>query len=252
MASKASTKSKKGKPQKPQNQQTLTSSCIHLGPPFAGPGPYPGGSWSLLPPPDGRSAPCPGYWAYVKRYPTVGGVVAQLGAETGTGAGSCVLYSGYQYVFTATYSGYQTFALTMNLGPVTRRPRYGRVQIAGVLQLMGPGGRWGDFYDDLPSNTSVCLVMTPLLQAGGLYTLRFGVAPIVENAGYGSYGEAILNSAELNQYLPYGAQAGQLTASGKEAGASGLLASILNSSDEQETEEISLHEAAALGVGYSS
>ncbi|HEX8130316.1 MAG TPA: hypothetical protein VF527_14525 [Pyrinomonadaceae bacterium] len=249
MPTKATTKSKKEKPQ--QQQALLSSSFVHLGPPFAGQGPYPGGVWGLLPPPDGRSTPCPGYWAFVRRFPTIGGVVAQLGAATGTGAGSCVLYSGYQYVFKATVGGDHVIVLTMNMGPVSRLPRYGRVQIAGVLQIMGPGGHWADFYDDLPGNTSVTLVIRPRIQAGGLYTLKFGVAPIVENAGYGSYGEAILNSARLTQYLPYGVQAGTL-AGPKATKRDDLLSSLINSGEEQEAQPISLEEASALGVSYSS
>ncbi|HEV2803171.1 MAG TPA: hypothetical protein VGW12_22075 [Pyrinomonadaceae bacterium] len=250
MPTKASTKSKKGKSQQ-QQQQSFTSSYVHLGPPFAGQGPYPGGQWGLLPPPDGRSTPCPGYWAFVRRYPTVGGIVAQLGANAGTGAGSCVLYSGYQYVFKPTVSGYHFIVLTLNLGPISRSHRYGKVQVAGVLQIMGPGGHWADFYEELPSNTSATLVIQPLIQAGGTYTLRFGAAPIVNNAGYQSYGEAIVNSASLIQYLPYGAQAGKL-APPKDAKRDALLSSFIKAGGEQEAQPISLEEAATLGVGYSS
>ncbi|MDQ1557451.1 MAG: hypothetical protein QOD32_511 [Pyrinomonadaceae bacterium] len=252
MPSKASTKSK-GK-DKPQPQPSLTASCINMGPPFAGQGAYPyplSTGWAQFPYPDGRVVPCPGFWGYGKHYGTTGGIVAQLGAEPGTGAAGCTLYAGYQYNFQATVAGDHIFVLTMNLGPVTRRPRYGRVQVAGILQIMGPGGHWADFYDDLPSNTGLTLAITPRLQAGGFYTLKFGVAPIVENAGYQSYGEAILNSSDLKQYLPYGAQAGQL-APARSAKSSDLLTSLLKSGNEQEAQPISLEEASGLGVGYTS
>lgn len=250
MPTKKTTKSKK---EKPQPQQALAASCINLGPPFAGQGPYPypqSTGWGQFPYPDGRVVPCPGFWGYVKHYGTNGGIVAQLGAEPGTGAAGCSLYAGYQYVFTPRIGGVQTIVLTMSLGPVTRRPRYGRVQVAGVLQIMGPGGHWADFYDDLPSNTGVTLAITPNLTANASYSLRFGVAPIVENAGYQSYGEAILYSADLKQYLPYGAQAGQL-APARSARDNALLTSLLNSGKE-EAQPISLEEASGLGVGYNS
>ncbi|HYG08929.1 MAG TPA: hypothetical protein VD835_03035 [Pyrinomonadaceae bacterium] len=248
MPTKTATKSKKAKPQSPQ---ALIASNVHLGPPFAGQGPYPGGAWGIFPAPDGRIVPCPGFWGFSRHFPTTGGIVAQLGAETGTGVAGCALYSGYQYIFKPTVAGEQTFILTLNMGPVSRRPRYGSVQIAGVLQIMGPGGHWADFYEDLPSNTGVTLAIRPRIQAGGIYTLRFGVAPIVNNAGYQSYGEAILNSAELKQYLPYGAQVAQAARPKAEQGGAALN-SLLNSVDEQEAQNISLHEAATLGVGYSS
>lgn len=249
MPTKSSTKSKTGKSQ-PQ-QQALTSSYVHLGPPFAGQGPYPGGQWGLMAPPDGRSTPCPGYWGYIKRYPTVGGIIAQLGALPDTGAVPCSLYAGYQYVFKATVSGYHIIVLTLNLGPISRSHRYGKVQIAGVLQIMGPGGHWADFYEELPSYSSVTLLIQPLIQAGGIYTLRFGAAPIVQNVGYQSYGEAIVNSATLVQYLPYGAQAGKLLPP-KNAKRDEQLSSLLKAGGEREAQPISLEEAATLGVGYSS
>jgi hypothetical protein len=224
---------------------------MHLGTPFAGQGPYPGGAWGMFPVPDGRSVPCPGFWGFSRHYPTTGGIVAQLGAEPGTGSSGCTFYAGYQYVFKPTVAGDQLITATLNLGPVTRRPRYGRVQVAGVLQIMGPGGHWADFYDDLPSNTGITLAITPRIQAGGVYTLKFGVAPIVENAGQQSYGEAILNSAELKHYLPYGAQSAHASSAAADQGAE-LLNSLLNPGKAPEAGNISLHEAASLGVGYSS
>lgn len=253
MPTKKTTKSKKGKPQPPtQQQQALTASHVHLGPPFAGSGAYPyPAAWGIFPAPDGRSVPCPGFWGFTRHYPTTGGIVAQLGAEPGTGSAGCTLYAGYQYVFKPTVAGDHLITATLNLGPVTRRPRYGRVQIAGVLQIMGPGGHWADFYEDLPSNAGVTLAITPRIQANQIYTLRFGVAPIVENVGYQSYGEAILNSAEVKQYLPYGAQAAQLTRASASPGHS-ILDSLLAEGDERDIQNISLHEAATFGVGYSS
>lgn len=255
MPTKKTTKSKKEKPQpKPQPDQpqtALTASRIHLGPPFAGQGPYPGGAWGKYPPYDGRVTPCPGFWGYVKRFPTVGGIIAQLGAETGTGAAGCSLYSYYQYVFTPTVAGNHYITLTMNMGPVSRSHRYGRVQIVGVLQIMGAGNHWADFHDDLPSHSAVSMAIAPILRTDRVYTLRFGVAPIVENAGYASYGEAILNSADLKQYLPYGVQATNLAPSAATGGID-VLSLVLNSGGEQEAENISLHDAVASGVGYSS
>jgi hypothetical protein len=110
---------------------------------------------------------------------------------------------------------------------------------------MGPGGHWADFYDDLPSNTSVTLVIRPLIQANQKYTLRFGVAPIIENAGQQSYGEAILNSAVLTEYLPYGVSATGF----KAAESSGVLKSLLDPGKQQDARAVSLEDAAAMGVG---
>ncbi|HEX8070321.1 MAG TPA: hypothetical protein VF546_10245 [Pyrinomonadaceae bacterium] len=242
------TKKDKGETNK-KKQQAALASAVYLGPPFYGWGPYPGGAWRRYPVADGLLVPCPGYWGYVKLYPTTGGMVAQLGAEAGTGAGSCLLYTYYQYVFSTPVAGEHIIALTLNLGPVSRRPRYGRVQILGVLQIMGPGGQWADFCEDLPSNTGITLVVRPRIQAGGLYTLRFGVAPLVENAGQQSYGEAIVNSALLTEFLPYGVQAAQ-TVGAKAAGASDdIISALLNSDEQQTTAIISLDDAVQAGVG---
>jgi hypothetical protein len=248
---KSSTKSKKGS--QPQ-QQAQFASGLTLGPPFAGSAPYNQiWAWGKYPPYDGRVTPCPGFWGYVKRFPTVGGIICQLGAEIGTGNVPCTLYSYYQYMFTPGLAGEHIIVLTMNLGPVTRRPRYGVVQIYGVLQIMGPGGHWADVCHDLPSNTSVTLLIRPQMQLGGVYTLRFGVAPNVLNAGpqYPGYGEAILNSAVLTQYQPFGVKAEAIPSAVMTQG-NALLKSVLKGGGEQEAQPISLEEASGLGVGYSS
>lgn len=259
MPTKKTTKSKKGKPQpqpqpKPQTQTQLAALSafrVNLGPPFAGQGPYPDGAWGIFPAPDGRSVPCPGFWGYSRHYPTTGGMVVQLGAEPATGAVPCAFYSGYQYTFSPTVAGGHLIILTLNLGQVTPRPRYGRVQLAAMLQIRGPGGHWADFYENLPSNTGITMAISPTIQAGERYTLRFGVVPIVENAGYQSYGEIIVNNAELKQYLPYNAQAARLAPSKAFQGES-VLSSLLSAGDEREVQTISLHEAATFGVGHNS
>jgi hypothetical protein len=256
MPTKKTTKSKKGKPQsQTQAQPAIASSYVHLGPPFAGSGAYPGGAWGIFPADEARRfTPCPGFWGYSKHYPTTGGIVSQLGAEPGTGAAGCTLYAGYQYTFEPTVAGEHVIVVTMNLGAVTRRPRSGRVQVSGVLQIRTAdmrGSHWADFRDDLPSNTAITLVVKPTLERGRLYSLRFGVAPIVENAGFQSYGEAILNSAELVQYLPYGAPASQLAPPSAAKSDDGL-SSLLNSGNEQEARNISLHDAVTFGVSHNS
>ncbi|HEV2803172.1 MAG TPA: hypothetical protein VGW12_22080 [Pyrinomonadaceae bacterium] len=254
MPTKASTKSKKAKGEsQPQLQQAITASHLNLGPPFAGPGPFPHPAmWSQFPYPDGRRVPCPGFWGFVRHYPTVGGFVAQLGAEPATGLASCALYTGYRYTFTATLTGYHIIVLTLVLGQMTRRPRYGEAQITAVLYLTGAGGYWPDYYPgEVPSNTGITLSLSPLLIRGAVYTLNFWVTPIVYNVGYQSYGEAIVERADLKMFLPLGAQAGELARPEPTIG-NALLGSVINAADELEAQPISLEEAATLGVGYSS
>jgi hypothetical protein len=248
MSATATKTKSKGKKQPQAASAALFATNVQLAPPCAGQGPYPGGAWSTFPAvPDGRVAPCAGFWGYLRRFPSTGGIVAQLGAEPGTGSASCTLYAGYQYVFAPSVGGEHVITLTLNLGPVTRRPRYGKVQIAGVLQIMGPGGHWADFYEDLPSNTAVTLCIRPRIQAYQKYTLRFGVAPIIQNAGQQSYGEAILNSAVLTQHLPYGVQAAGFQATKSD----GLLKALFDANNQQDAKEVSLEDAAAMGVGIN-
>jgi len=136
-------------------------------------------------------------------------MVAQLGAMPGTGKTFCFQYFYYQFDFTAQLAGVQTFILTMNVGPVTRLPRGGTVYIWGLLQMSGPGGPWAMVNGDIPSNTGVTLVIYPNLQKGERYQLIFGVVPQIYNAGYQSYAEAIVKSATLEGYLPYGVQSAE-------------------------------------------
>jgi hypothetical protein len=236
------TKTTKSNGNKKQAASLALASKVIYGPPFAGSGPF-GGVWSRSPQ---TPTTCPGFWTAVRHFPTTGGIVAQLGAQPGTGAVSCTQYVYYQYDFQAQVAGEQTFILTLNLGPVTRLPRGGQVYFWGVLQISGPGGQWADVNEDLSSNTGVTLSIRPWLQAGGQYRLRFGVAPIIQNAGFQSYGEVILNSANLVEYLAYGVQAAQSLSSGAGVNRDTLMA-LLNPGKKEVAKETSMEEAIKMG-----
>lgn len=250
MPTKAAKKSSKGKPQQPQ---VFSSAPVDLGPPFAGQGPYAGGSWGQFPRDDGRLEQCRVFWRYAKHFPSTGGVVSQLGAEPGAGSASCNSSVGYRYDFTPTAGGEYTFVLTLNLGPVTRRPRYGQVSTLAYFFVTDPLGdtAWDDDYPEPPSNTGITLCVRPQIRANQRYILVFGVHTDVRNAGYQSYGEVIVNSASLKQYLPYGAQAARAA---RPAGArrNRILSALRDPADQQGTREVSLQEGVERGVGYQS
>jgi hypothetical protein len=247
-AKKKTTKSSAKKQQQPMTASV--SSMIQLAPPCAGAGPHPGGVWSTFPyAPDGPQTYLAGtgFWGYVKRSPSVGGFVEQLGAEPGTGATYGFLYTGYRYDFTPFVAGDHFFSLALELGPVTRRPRYGKVTIYSVFRVFGFQPQ---FSDELPSNTTYTMGVRALLQGGKRYTLEFGIAINVENAGYQSYGEAILRSAAVKEFLPYGAQAPGLRAPEPPASFKTILETGRQQSQQQQARPISLEEAAAMGVGH--
>jgi hypothetical protein len=221
------------------------ASSVLLGPPFAGSGPL-GGYWSRFP---GTNTPasCPGFWAAVRHYPTVGGMVAQLGANYGTGSAFCSLSVNYQLSFTVQYPGVYAFLLSLNLGPVTTLHRGGAVYTFGVLQLTGPGAPTPMFISNLPSRGGVATTLYAYLQGGARYNLAGGVALQVLNAGYQSYGEIIVDSMAMYAYLPYGVQA-----AGAQAFDAGIdkqsLTALLNPSQKQDARKTSMEEAIKMGI----
>ena len=222
------------------------ASSVHFGPPFADYGPF-GGRWSRFPVTNPPPPPCPGFWSAFRHYPTAGGIVAQLGAGPTAGAIVCSQFIYYQYDFTAQVAGDQTFILTLNTGPVTRLPRGGEVNAWGLLDISGPGGRWAQINYDLPSYSSASIAIFPRLQAGGRYSLRCGVAPIVRNVGYQSYCEIIVNSMSLELYLPYGAQSAQALRADTGVNTETLM-SLLNPSKKRVAKNTSMAEAIKMGV----
>jgi hypothetical protein len=220
------------------------ASRVVLGPPFAGTGPF-GGYWSRFPGTN-NPATCPGFWNAVRHYPTVGGIVAQLGANYGTGSAFCSLSVNYQFNFSVQYPGVYAFLMSLDLGPVTTLHRGGAVYTFGVLQLTGPGAP-SPMFINLPSKGVASTTLYAYLQAGARYNLAGGVALQVLNAGYQSYGEIIVDSMSMDAYLPYGVQA-----AGAMAFDEGIdkqsLAALLNPSEKQVARKTSMEEAIKMGV----
>ncbi|MGB7925845.1 MAG: hypothetical protein WCF57_21580 [Pyrinomonadaceae bacterium] len=240
------------KTEKTNGKQNAPSSALlaygaHLGPAFAGAGPF-NGSWSKFPYPPPTS-PCPGFWSAVRHYPLNGGMVAQVGAHPGTGSALCGQHVGFQYAFTAPLACEMVFNLTLNLGPVTRVPRGGQVSAWATLQLTrGDGGYCcpPDINYDVPSNTGITLCIRPQIQARQRYILTFGILPIVQNAGYQSYGEIIANSANLEARYPYGVQVAQALRFDSAEKDERLMA-FVNSGGKQKSQEISMEQALTVG-----
>jgi hypothetical protein len=228
-----------------QGESEHIASTVQLGPMFAGQGPYPGGVWSKFPKTPPPPPPCQGFWTAFRHFPSTGGIVAQLGAQPGTGAVVCYDYFGFQYVFTANVSGVHTITLTLNLGPVTSRPRGGQVYAYGLMQIAlipRTGGQYWYDLDTVSSNTAVTLSVSPTIQAGKKYILDFGVIPLVENAGNQSYGEIIVNSATLVERLPYGAQSAQAIRFEPAATSESIMA-LINPQKARSTQDVSLEQA---------
>ena len=243
-----STKTKKTNGKKP-TESALSASGVSLGPIFAGQGPFPGRGWSTFPPdyPPLQPPPCPGFWAAVKHFPLSGGIVAQLGAEPGTGQFICGHYAAYQYEFRPNVAYELVFNLTLNFGPISRRPRYGQIYTWAVLQVWGPNGFDRHLRDDLNSYAGITLSVRLQMEPRQTHYLNFGVVPVVENAGYQSYGEIIVKSASLEARYPYGVQAAE-TISFDVAGRKDSPLAFIDPDRKQKTRKISLKEAIELGT----
>jgi hypothetical protein len=225
-------------------ENVALASSVLLGPPFAGAGPL-NGYWSRFPGTN-NPATCPGYWNAVRHYPTVGGIVAQLGANYGTGSAFCSLNVNYQLNFSVQYPGVYAFLMSLDLGPITTLDRGGAVYTFGVLRLTGPGAPTPMFIK-LPSRGGVATTLYAYLQAGARYNLLGGVGLQVLNAGYQSYGEIIVDTMAMYAYLPYGVQA-----AGAMAFDEGIdrqsLAALLNPSEKQVARKTSMEEAIKMGI----
>ncbi|HVG32570.1 MAG TPA: hypothetical protein VM911_05800 [Pyrinomonadaceae bacterium] len=230
---------------KMSGENVALASSLLLGPPFADNRPL-NGYWSRFPGAN-NPATCPGFWNAVRHYPTVGGMVAQLGANYGTGSAFCSLSVNYQLNFTAPAWGVYAFLLSLSLGPVTTLHRGGAVYTYGILQLTGPGAPSPMFISNLPSYAGVATTLYAYLQGGARYNLAGGVALQVLNAGYQSYGEIIVNSMAMYAYLPYGVQV-----AGAMAFDAGIekqsLAALLNPSEKQVARKTSMAEAIKMGL----
>ena len=241
---------KKASKKQTQSPGTLDVSSVNLAPPFAGQAPF-NGVWSTFPrfgdyPP--MPPPCPGFWAAVRQYPLSGGLVAQLGAQPGTGVANCYQPVGYRLDFTPTIPYELIFNLTLNLGPVTARPRYGQVYTLALLQIWGAYGRYDeDFATNLTSYTGVSLCVRLQMQPNVRHVLQFWVTSFVYNVGYQSYSEIIVDRASLVARYPYGIQAAEAQSLDVAGGQASPLA-LIDRSKKQKGQQISLKQAIERGT----
>ena len=241
---------KKASKKQEQTPSALSATSVPLAPAFAGQAPF-SGVWSTFPR-DGNypplPQPCPGFWAAVRHYPLSGGIVTQLGAQPGTGVADCFQPVGYRFDFTPTIPYELIFNLTLNLGPVTARPRYGQVYTLALLQIWGPYNRYDeDFATNLTSNTGISLCVRLQMQPGVRHTLQFWVASSVHNAGYQSYSEIIVDRASLVARYPYGIQAAEAPSLDVAEGQASPLA-LIERDKKQKGQEISLAKAIEMGT----
>jgi hypothetical protein len=242
---------KKEDKKRTQTPEALANSCLPLAPPFAGGEPY-NGVWKYFPVdgnyPPKQPLPCPGFWSAIRHYPLSGGIVSQLGAQPGTGLSACSQGVGYRFDFTPNIPHVLIFNLTLNLGPVSLRPRGGSVSTFAALQIWGPNNRYDEHFKvNLISNTGVSLCVSLQMQPGVRHTLQFLVAQFVYNAGYQSYGEIIVNSASLEARYPYGVQAAEAPSLDVAAGKESPLA-LIDRDKQQKGQEISLEKAIEMGT----
>lgn len=228
----------------------LANSCLPFAPPFAGQAPY-SGVWSIFPR-DGNSPPlplpCTGFWAAVKHFPLSGGIVTQLGAQPGTGFALCSQSVGYRLDFIPTVSHALIFNLTLNLGPVTLRPRNGSISTFAALQIWGPNNRYDEHWKpNLTSGAGISLCVSLQMQPGVRHTLQFAVGQYVYNVGYQSYGEIIVNKASLEARFPYGVQVAEAPSLDAAAEKESLLV-LIDRDKQQKGQEISLEKAIEMGT----
>lgn len=240
---------KKESKEQTQTQGALVASSMPLAPPCAGQAPY-SGVWSIFPQ-DGNypplPPPCPGFWSAVRHYPLSGGIVAQLGAQPGTGVANCYQPVGYRFDFTPTVPYELIFNVTLNLGPVSLRPHYGQVYTLALLQIWGPYGYDEDYTYNLTSGAGISLCVRLQMQPGARHLLQFWVTSIVYNAGYQSYGEIIVNRSSLVARYPYGVLAAEVPSLDVAGGQASPLA-LIDRDKKHKGQKVSLEKAIETGT----